>query len=287
MKNLFLLIIPFMLLSFKIDKPAYLLYQQNGKEIKYKKMLKELQNADIVLFGEFHNDPICHWLQLEVTKDLFLEIDSNLILGAEMFERDNQLVMNEFLAGKFNDSKFEADARLWNNYKTDYKALLNFAKENKLPFIATNVPRRYASIVYAGGFEALNELSNEAKQLFAQLPIAYDPELSCYKSMMGGGQMGGGHGNENLPKAQAIKDATMAESILNNWIKTKLFLHYNGAYHSDNFESIVWYLKKSNPELIIKTISVSYFNESDSIAESEFQKADFLIAIPESMTKTY
>ncbi len=287
MKKLLFLPLILSLVAFKNDRPAYILFNSKGKDIKYEKMLRELEEADIVLFGEYHNDPICHWLQHELTKDLFATKDSLLVLGAEMFERDNQLLLDEYLNKRFNDKKFEADARLWNNYKTDYKPLVEFARDNQLPFIATNIPRRYASMVYAGGFEALEDLSETAKTYFAAFPIPYDPELNCYQSMMGGSPMGGGHGNDNLPKAQAIKDATMAESILANWTKGKLFLHYNGAYHSDNFESIVWYLNHYQPELTIKTISVTYFQHPDSISEEDFSKADFLIAIPENMTKTY
>lgn len=272
-------------MSFSKDKPAYYLYTVKGKEVNYKKMMKELVEADIVLFGEFHNNPICHWLQLEVTKDLFDVKQEKLVLGAEMFERDNQLLLDEYLSGFHAESKFEADARLWKNYKTDYQPLVNFAKENKLAFIGTNIPRRYASLVYKEGFEGLEKLSPEAKKLFAKLPVDYDPELECYKSMMAQGPAG--HTNENLPKAQAIKDATMAESILNNWKSGQLFLHYNGAYHSDNYESIVWYLKKAKPNLKIATITAVEFNDLAEVNDSTFMKADFTILIPENMTKTY
>jgi uncharacterized iron-regulated protein len=284
-KAISLILIAFMLMSFAKDRPAYYLYNQKGKEVNYGKMLDELAEADIVLFGEFHNNPICHWLQIEVTKDLYELKKEKLVLGAEMFERDNQLLMDEYLSGLHAESKFEADARLWKNYKTDYRPLLNFAKDQKLPFIATNIPRRYASLVYKEGFEGLEKLSPEAKLLFAKLPVAYDANLDCYKSMIADGTAG--HTNENLPKAQAIKDATMAESILNNWKDGKLFLHYNGAYHSDNFESIVWYLKKLKPSLKIATITTIEFEDLSTLNDSTFLKANFTILVPENMTKTH
>ena len=101
--------------------------------------------------------------------------------------------------------------------------------------------------------------------------------------------MGGGHGgtNENLPKSQAIKDATMAHFILQNWSSGKLFIHFNGSYHSDNFEGIVWYLKNSNPELKIKTITAEYQDDLDSLNEETAGTADYIIVVPENMTKTY
>ncbi len=154
-KDIFLiLLIAIPMLSFTGDKPAYQLFNQEGKKVKYDKMLKELVEADIIFFGELHTDPIAHWLQLELTKDLFQQKKEALVLGAEMFEADNQLILSEYLEGIYAADKFEAEMRLWGNYQTDYKPLVEFAKENKVPFIATNIPRRYASVVTRKGLKA-------------------------------------------------------------------------------------------------------------------------------------
>ncbi|MCK5731085.1 MAG: ChaN family lipoprotein, partial [Draconibacterium sp.] len=152
----------FVLVAFKSDKPAYLLYNKEGKTVKYEKMVKEIQDADIVLFGEYHNNPISHWLQLEVTKSLFEIKGEKLVLGGEMFESDNQVILTEYLDSMISQKSFEAEARLWPNYKTDYKPLVEFANKNRLIFVASNVPRRYASIVNSKGFEGLENLSDEA-----------------------------------------------------------------------------------------------------------------------------
>jgi uncharacterized iron-regulated protein len=266
------------------NKPAYLIYDKTGKEISYTKMMKEVQSADVLFFGEQHNNPICHWLQLQVTKDLHAKKGDKLVLGAEMFEADNQLIINEYLAGNIIAKSFKSECRLWNNYDTDYEPLMEFAKENNLPFIATNIPRRYANVVYKQGFEGLESLSKEAKSYISPLPIKYDPELACYKSIV---EMSGGHGGDKLPKAQAIKDATMAHFMLQNWSKGKLFLHYNGAYHSDNFESIVWYIKQAQPEINSITITSVTQEKIKSLEKEHKNKADYIICIPEDMTTTY
>ena len=207
-----LVLLFFVFAAFKADKPAYFLFNKNGKAIKYSKMIKEIQDADIVLFGEYHDNPISHWLQLEITKDLFEVKGEKLVLGAEMFESDNQLILTEYLDSLITQKKFEAEVRLWPNYKTDYKPLVEFANKNRLNFVASNFPRRYASIVNSKGFEGLEELSDEAKKLIPPMPIRYDAELDCYKSMLT--MMGmGSHVNENFPKAQALKDATMSYFI--------------------------------------------------------------------------
>lgn len=275
----------FIFTGFKSDKPAYFLFNKEGKFEKYGKMMKALEEADIVLFGEAHDNPIAHWLQLEVTKDLYEAKKENLVLGAEMFESDVQVVLSEYLSGAISASSFENESRPWPNYRTDYKPLVEFAKKNKLKFVATNVPRRYASLVNSKGFEGLEELSAEAKAFLPPLPVKYDAELNCYKSMMNMEGMGN-HVTENFPKAQAIKDATMAHFIMKNWSNGKLFLHYHGSYHSESFESIYWYLKQLNPKLKIVTIHTVSQVDIEELEKENTGKADFTICVDEDMTRT-
>lgn len=282
-----IILIAFSLMAMKADKSAYQIYNIKGKKVSYAKLLKQAVEADVVLFGELHNNPICHWLQLELTADLFKEKGEQLVLGAEMFERDGQLILDEYIDGEISTRSFESQARLWPNYETDYKPLIEFSKENSIPFIATNIPRRYASIVFGKGFEGLDELGDHAKMFFPPLPIPYDPALPGYQAMleMGGGM--GGHGSDNFPKAQAIKDATMAHFILDNLDEGQVFVHYHGTYHSNNFEGIVWYLDTYRPGLKIMTIGSVEQASLDALEEENDSIADFILVIPESMTKTH
>lgn len=275
-------IVLFSTILFSQNKPAYKLYNAKGNKVSYKKMIKTMSKSDIVLFGEQHNNPIVHWLQLETTQDLFKL--RKLTLGAEMFEADNQQQLNNYLSGEIDEKGLDTLARLWNNYKTDYKPLVDFAKTNNLKFIATNVPRKYASLVYKGGLEALDSLAVEEKSWIATLPIKYDATLPGYVKMKA---MMGGHGGDNLPKAQAIKDATMAYFILKNSEKNNLFLHYNGSYHSDDYEGINWYLKQNTNSLKIVTVSVVEQQNLNKFNQENKLKADFIIVVPETMTKTY
>ena len=365
-KNLILLLVTTVtLMSFTSDKPAYILYDKDGKEVKYAKMLKEMEGADMVFFGELHTDPIAHWMQFELTKALYNKKKEALVLGAEMFEADGQLILDEYLGGLYPTKKYEAEMRLWDNYQTDYKPVVEFAREHEIPFVATNIPRRYASMVNAGGFEALEKLSPEALSYIAPLPIAYDPEVKCYKDMLDMGRMGkheveeapagmkeapegmgeapkgmdeapmkmdkapismgeapkridkapkmiseapkeapkgmgeapGGmpaaHGKampsinmENLPKAQAAKDATMAHFILENWSEGKLMFHFNGSYHSNNYQGIIWHLQQEHKDLKIVTINTVLQEEIETLDKENLNTADYIICVPESMTRT-
>ena len=274
------------------DKPAYQIFNTKGKKVNYQRMLKDTRESHVVFFGELHNNPISHWLQYELTKDLYENLQDQLILAAEMFETDDQLLLNEYTTKLIRKKDFSREAKLWPNYKTDYAPLVDFAREHELKFIASNIPRRYAAIVNSKGFAGLDSINAYQRALVAPLPIKYDSTLNCYKAMKemfkDAGQM---HKAMNLAEAQAIKDATMG------WFITKYIedgitiLHYNGAYHSDNFESIVWYVndyaRKYPFETKVTTITCVEQDDMDNLSEDHMGKADFIICIPSSMTKTY
>lgn len=92
---------------------------------------------------------------------------------------------------------------------------------------------------------------------------------------------------ENMAHAQAIKDATMAHFILLNLPKETTFLHFNGSYHSDHYEGIYWYIRQASPELTIKTISCVSQSDITQLEDENIGIADFIITLPDDMTKTY
>jgi uncharacterized iron-regulated protein len=264
------------------DKKAYQFFDSKGKKVTYEKVLKASEKTDVVLFGEFHDNSLVHWLQLEFTKDLAKR--KNLVLGAEMLEADNQEVVNRYLKGEINQKGLDTLARLWINYITDYKPLVDFAKSKQIDFIATNIPRRYASLVFRKDLVALDSLTSQEKAWIAPLPIAFDINLPGYKSMMG---MQGGHAGEKMPKAQAIKDATMAYFINKNRKENSVFIHYNGTYHSDNYEGINWYLKKLDDNIKIITIAMVEQKDLGKLESENYNKANFILVIDEDVTRSY
>lgn len=275
------------LISFSLsaqDKIAYQIFTKEGKLVDFEKMMREATKAEVVLFGELHDNSIDHWLELQVAKEMYAA-QSNLTIGMEMFEADDQIVLNEFLAGIIEEKHLLSETKAWDNYKNDYKPLVDFAKEKKLPVIASNIPRRYANLVYRKGIESLNTLPDEAKKWIAPLPVEIDLTLPGYKGMM---DMGGSHSpnaGENMAKSQAMKDATMAYFILKN--RKGTFLHYHGSYHSQNYEGIGWYLKKAEPKLKIVTIHSVEQDDIKKLDDANKNTADFIICIPADMTKTY
>ena len=258
-------------------------YDSEGNKMEYNQVVRESQLADIILFGEHHNDAMIHWIQLRYIKDLMKT--KELILGAEFFERDDQLKLDEYTSGLIPARNFEAEARLWNNYKTDYKPIVDLARDSGLVFIATNVPRRYAALVSKSGLDSLKHLSKEARPYLPKLPISFTMETPGYpemEEMMGGHDMNG----SNMVKAQALKDATMAESILQNMKKGKTFVHINGDFHSANYGGIYWYLSEKKPKLNVKTIKVFANNQVEFTPEM-INSGDFILVVPEDFSKSY
>lgn len=266
------------------DKPAYQLFTVDGKRVKYKKMMKDIIEARIFFFGEHHNNPISHWLQLEILNDLYDVKKSKLKVGAEMFESDNQLIIDEYFNDIISEDNFIKEVRLWPNYETDYRPLVEYMKEKNIPLIATNCPRRYASLVYKKGMKALEQLDSVAKKFLPNLPIEFDKELQSYKKML---KMMGGHGSETLIEAQALKDASMAYFIRNNFEENTFFYHINGAYHSDFYEGIVWFVKKFIPEKSIRTLTTVEQLDMKKLDEENLGIADYILVVNPNMTKTH
>ncbi len=282
-KNILIVIALFIVnMGMSQSKSPYAIYNAKGKKVSYKKMLKSVSDKEFVFFGELHNNAIAHWLQYELTADL--NETKSLILAAEMFEADNQDALSQYLEGSIDAKALDTLARLWPNYDTDYAPLVDMAKDNKLPFIASNIPRRFANLVYKGGFEALDTLTEQEKSWIAPLPIAFDSELATYKAIL---KMMGEHGTPKLVMAQATKDATMAHFISKNYKEGSLLIHYNGSYHSDNDEGILWYLKKLKRDLTYATITTVSQENINKLLEEHINKADFIICVDSNMTNTY
>ncbi len=268
---------------------AFRFYNKNSKEVSAITLVKELSAYDVVLIGEHHDNSINHWLEKRITEAIYEKKNGQIILGAEMFERDNQKALNGYLAGKIDAKNLKDSVRLWNNYETDYRPLVDFAKDKTLKFIATNVPRKYASQTSKQGIKSLEELPESEKKFIAKLPIEVTLETPGYKEMK---SLMGDHIDElklmNFISAQAIKDATMAESILEHLQTGKTFIHYNGDYHSKQYGGIYWYLKKKKPELKIAVISVFEADKKDlKLPSKDFVPTEFNLVIAGDMTKTY
>ena len=274
---------------FSQDKPAYVIYTANGKKTTFEKLVESTENKELVLFGEFHDNPISHWLQLELTKEMYAEVGSNLQLGFEMFEQDQQELLSQYLLGNLTAKQFKDTMRLWPNYETDYAPIIDFAKTNKLFCVATNVQRKYASLLFKKGRKALDTLSLTIKSQMAPIDFIVDTTLSQYKEVYTmGGHMGVNMGM-NMVESQAFKDATMAQFIMANPGRKEgsVHVHFNGAFHSDFHQGILWYVQQKQANIRVLTISTATQEDVRKLDKEHLGRADFIICVPESMTRTH
>ncbi len=265
------------------DNTAYKIYNlRTQKSTDLKTIVDDFAKADVILFGEEHNDSIAHLAEADFLKLAHLQLKDKLSLSLEMFESDVQLILNEYLSGLIKEKNLIKDARVWNNYE-DYKPLLDFALAQKISVIAANAPSRYTNLVSRKGLASLNSLSNEAKRFIAPLPI--DTLAGKYHenfiSLMGGNHMGG----MQIYQAQNVWDATMAHFINEEVKKGKKVLHINGRFHSDEKLGIAAQLlnieKKSGRK--IKTLNISCFSSEDyenPNLEKYTYLGDYLILTP-------
>ena len=250
---------------------------ETGKRLSLASLVEKLTEAEVIFFGEEHNDSIGHVLQYQLYKGL-LEKNPSITLSMEMFERDVQLVMDEYLAGLITEKKLLQEGKVWNNYPA-YAPLVNLAKEKKQKVIAANVPGRYANMVSRKGLASLDQLQRKARQLYGrvEVPEKEDAYLKKFNAAMGAHAHGMG---PSVFHAQLLRDVTMAESIIQSWRKnrkTKIF-HITGRFHSDEKLGTVAALKKRKQNLKVMTISCFAKPEkSTKDWSTEKELADFII----------
>lgn len=264
---------------------GYRIYTSKGKKTSLKKMLKASEKVDFVFFGEYHDDPIGHWMQLELLKHMDSVLPSGeLMLSFEMFEQDQQALLDSYLKGEIEEKAFKDSCRLWPNYSTDYKPLIEYAKAEGLPVVASNIPRRYASLLFKKGRAALDTLSAQEKEWICPLDFKVDTTLSQYREV---NKMGIHMGSNNFVEAQAIKDATMAYFMLKNRKTGQKVLHFNGAFHSDFYQSVIWYIEEALGEVNKMTISTVRQQDVSKLEADHRGRADFIICVDEDMTTTH
>lgn len=302
----FLLIIGSQLFA-QVTEQNYKIYSvKSGKEVTLNDIAEDMKNNDVLFFGEEHNDSVAHYLENKMFEMLYQKFANNITLSMEMFDRDVQTVMNEYLKGFIREKNFTKDARVWSNYK-DYKPMVEFAKNNTLDIICANSPSRYNNLANRKGQKALMELPDESKKYFAPLP--YDTASGKYYEKlialtthtpsstadtavkdttvkkMPPMPMG-----FNIIMGQSLWDATMAYSISEYLKKNKgkKVMQLNGRFHSDEGLGIVTHLKKysgKTKSLIISALTDESFPNIDWNKHKHL--GDYIIITDPTVPKTF
>lgn len=267
------------------QRPAFTLYTHQGKPTSYKALLARSVRADIVFFGELHNSADAHALQQQLLNDLIRLKNGAVLLGLEMFERDQQEVLIAYQRREIPTSQALSEkTRVWPNFLSDYAPLLETARRHGASIYATNAPREIARVVSKEGLTALDALPPLHRSWLAPLPLLRLDSLPSYQAM---GEMAIQHGldPELFRLAQMLKDATMAYTIVQALQPAYTFLHINGSYHSDYGEGIVAYLRaywgpkvaKTKKILIISTVTLP---PGEKYRSEQRKRADFILVVP-------
>jgi len=249
------------------DAPFKVYNTATGELTTLTEMVDAAAKTKALFFGEEHNDSIGHVLELKIFKLLHERHGERLTLSMEMFETDCQLPLNDYLDGFINQERLITDARTWANYK-DYSPLVDYAKEQHIPVIAANAPRRYVSLMSKRGPKAVDSLSRDAKDYLAPLPVKIPtgryPEK--FNEIMGGPE---NVHSPNMFASQCLWDATMASSIYDYYRGNKkgIIYHLCGRFHSDEWLGTVAQLRRKSSKIRISTISC--------FAAEDFDKPDW------------
>ena len=281
MRRIFVAIIAMATIS--LTWAQYDIFTQKGEKINLDSLVTLLSNYDVVFFGEKHDDPVAHKLELEIFKKLSKKW-GKIALSLEMLEADAQPVVDSYISGKISEKEFKEKVNLWPNYDSDYRPLVEFAKSNGIHVIAANIPRRLANMVAKGGIKAWNSLNNEDLSLIPRMTYFFnDKYRELFEATMKNNPMMKHMKNvsiENLYHAQCVKDEKMAESI-SDFLREHPDYHVfmcNGSFHSDYHLGIVQKLLIRNPNLRVATISAIPVPKLAKINPKAYlDRADFVI----------
>jgi uncharacterized iron-regulated protein len=292
----------------------YRIYRPSGESISFETLISEIDPADVVFVGEEHDDPIGHFLQARLFQGLHERRVAAgngraVALSLEMFTTDVQSIVDEYLQGLISERSFRSSSNPWQNYETDYRPSVEYAKENGLAVIAANAPRRYASRVTSNGPESLLDLSENARQWLAPLPYAQasEPYIAQWNETMRENSHGTDDDSDadmpiddtvamypNMLAAQSLWDATMAYSIAKGLLRDpgSSVIHFVGAFHVENRTGIPEHLLRYRPGTKICIISMRS-KESLNMFEKESDAAlgDYIIVtdgnLPRSHDRTF
>ncbi|MDQ7039602.1 MAG: ChaN family lipoprotein [Rhodothermus sp.] len=228
----------FVALVARAQVPEPGLFTADGQPASWEQLLQAAGAVEVVFLGEQHDDTVAHQRQLRVLEALQERHGHQrpLVLSLEMFERDVQLVLDEYRLGLISEAQFLEAARPWSNYARDYRPLVEFARAHGWTILAANAPRRYVNRVSRLGRAALEKLLPEARAYLPPLPYPEPSELyrrRFLKLMRQDGHRPMHVDPERLLAAQALWDATMAYTLAEHLMRQPeaLIVHVTGAFH--------------------------------------------------------
>lgn len=180
---------------------------------KLSNVIEKVASKKIVYVGESHTNFAHHEVQLQVLEGLHRR-DPKIAIGMEMFQRPSQKALDDYISGVIDERTFLKRSEYFKRWDMDYnlyKPILDYARSQKIPVIALNLPRE---IVDKVGKTGLDSLTQEEKRA---IPQDLDLSDEVYKSKLK--EIFAAHASSSAKifdyfyQAQVLWDETMAESV--------------------------------------------------------------------------
>jgi uncharacterized iron-regulated protein len=255
-----------------------------GTDRSWPELVAALAKVDVVFLGETHVDDTTHQVELRVLQEMLRQRQGQVVLAMEMFERDVQPVLDDYLQGRIDEATFVRKARAWGNYPTAYRPLVEAAKAAKIPVVAANFPgslrRTFAN---GAGKEALDKLPPEQRAL---VPDEIFPASAKYwervdravRGHMGGG--GGGTPEERLYDTQNLWDNAMGDNIARarkRWPDRQV-VHVVGGFHVAQRDGTAAQFARRSPDSTFAVVSIAATSELHTVRpDRDRAEADFVV----------
>ncbi len=250
-------------------------------------LASELKNTNVIFMGEFHSHQGAHKLQLDLLQALYQQ-NPSIILSMEQFSRDAQPIVDGYLAGEYGENTLIEEGDALDHYKGSYRAIVEFARDKKIPIIASNAPTMFVRCVGKKGIEVLETIPDEKKPWSARkLDLANEHYQAKFMSFLQ--ETGTRHGQTkevaskrmmNTYAAQLLRDTTMAESIDMAIIENPGYqvIHLNGAFHSDDHLGTVAVFETMNPELTTSVMSPVMVEDANNpvASDRQYEQGDYV-----------
>lgn len=266
----------------------------SGSALRWRHLLDAFDWAEIILIGEQHDDALGHAVQLAVVEDVLSHWPGSAV-SMEMLERDEQILVDDFLEGIIDEETF-VRLTFSENWAGDgtwiewFQPIIDEAMERNVRVVAANAPRRYVRLARTDGYTRLRLLPAQRRAHFA-LPRSRN--LAEYRQRFAD-VMAGAHGDDardadaahdpqqqqridNAFRSQLLWDATMADSIVKTQPRRSAkVVHLVGQFHSDFDGGLVQEIRARKPRARILTISMQRAWR-DTLRESDRSRADIVI----------
>ncbi len=268
---------------------AFRVFDASGAERILADIVDDARGVDVLYIGEEHDDSVGHWVQAQLFELLLAD---PVVLSLEMFERDVQIVVDEYLSDQITEAHFLKSSRPWPRYKSFYRPLVELAKKQSVPVIAANAPRRYVNRVARLGTGSLDSLGVQARAFLPPLPYPEpDPryrkkwdrlmeEMASEMPDSLRAHAGEGDTPVFLFDAQALWDAAMAHSV--QWALAEypgaLVVHVTGSFHVEGGLGTPYGVRALRPateDMVVIVRSTDDFGLFDAQAHGSL--GDFII----------